>query len=379
MSMKNNNYRKGLVKLSFSLLVLATASSLAVSVFAFSSAASLLQVDDIKVQLLTPASIKMGLKNTTTGDIDYYDSLTDDNLVSSGYSSFTGRSFYPVSSSFSSKWLVKGEDGTYDSATPKFTKEYESNGKVEFPGYDTSSNHFISQEIYLHEEDTNSLPVNIYLKDLTLTAATKANEQKAKDLKYAVTSQELDKIADCMRVSILTPDAYYIIDPNKNGTTVLAGKLNATDGDDYYDTYGIEYGSDYLTSEALFGEYEGDKSSFVYSSPLTSDSSLADTSKEASVFNAKSEAGVKKLDLSKTIDNGVKLKDEVSYEVKDLAYSESSSSNTVLVSLSRGETKRIVISYYVEGWDLDCLDSVQYASFTSSLSLNGTYDYTGLK
>lgn len=372
--------RKLILKVSFISLITATASSLAVSVFAFASASSILQVDDLSISTISPAVIKMGVRNTASGEIDYYDQITSDNLVASGYQGLVDKTFYPVSSSFKDKWLIKNDSGTYSDVTPMFTKEYPSNGAVEFPGYDLSSKDYLSMEIFLKEEDLNSRDVNIYLKDLTVKANNSANLQKAKELSRqnnaVVTEDQLDKIADCIRVSILTDTDYYIIDPNKSGTTVLAGRLNVSDADEYYDTYGTNY-QDYIlscsTKEALYGEYTGTYDKLVYDQASDTDSGLTDNSLQSSAFNAKTKAGISPLNVAESVKNGIELKEEDSVSSDKLIYASDSSSNTPLVSLSAGESHRIVISYYVEGWDLDCTNLVQYASFTSTFGLTGQY------
>jgi len=368
--------RKKLVKLSFIALICGTTASLAVSVFAFSSASSLLQVDDISVKTLGAAKLQLGLRNNTTNEIDYYDQLTEDSFTSSSQEQITGRGFYPVSSTFKDKWLVKDADDSYKSVTPKFSREYSSNGAVQFPGND-GVKHYLSQELFVKEVDGNVRSVNIYLGDIVMSPASITNQKAASDLNRKnnmnLSGGDLDKIVDCMRVSILTETNYYIIDPNKNGTTVLAGRLNTADSDEYYDCFGENYGSEYKDKEALYGEYEGDISQLVYSTPSASDSPLFDPSSPASAFNAKTKANNYPLDIDSSIKNGVKLKDEDSITVADLKYDSSKSDNTILFSLNPGESQRIVVSYYIEGWDEDCTDSVQYASFTSTFTLTGQY------
>lgn len=371
--------RKLAVKLSFISLIVGTTASLAVSVFAFSASASLLQISDLNVSTISSAKISLGLKNPTTGEIDYYDQLTSDSYTSSNQTPIEGKGLYPVSSSFLSQWYTTGLTD-YTSVTPKFTKEYSSNGEVGFPGFD-GIKHYIQTEIFVKQEDIVSRGVNLYLGDLTVKAAHEVNKAKAQALNKEnsalnVTAEDLDEIVSCLRFSILTPTKYYIIDPSKEGTTTLAGKLNIIDGNEYYDTFGENYGSEYTSKEALYGEYTGDISKLVYSSASLTDSALADSTKDPSCFNAKTKAGIQALDIARSSANGVELKDEVSYTVDELKYSSSKEDNELLLSLEPGETKRIVISYYIEGWDLDCTDVVQYASFTSGFTLTGQYKHS---
>lgn len=359
-------------------VILSSTASAAVSAFAFAQASSFLRLGDISVTTLTPAKIQIGLKNSTTGAIDYYDNLTEGSFTSSGQASPLNHGFYPVSSSFKEKWLVKDGNGTYDSLLPKFTKEYINNDfyvngadqACYFPGYASSSS-YLSMEIYLKEMDTESFPVNMYLDPSTYIKPDSAKNAEAAGANGALKAAELDKITDSMRISILTSDNYYIVDPFKSGDTYLAGRLNILGNDSYYDTYSGMFGNGaYTDKEALYGEYTGDVSSLVWDDPASVDTTLSGT---ATCFNGQTKAGVYALDITKS--TGVKLKAEDSVRLSDFAYDAEKKNNTPLVSLEPGEEKRIVISYYVEGWDLDNINSVQYASFLSSIKLKGVYDY----
>ena len=387
-----------LVKLIYSAslitLLAVTSASAVTSVFAFAQASSLVRLGDVSVTTLAPASIKLGLKDSTSGEVTYYDQLTNSILKDHFASTYTQssddtvsltRGYYPVSSSFKSRWLVKGTEGTYDALMPKFTAEYSTNNFTEngedtpsyFPGY-ASEKHYLSMEIYIHQDKTASLPVVMYLdKSTSLTADTAKNAQMASELKSKLnlSETELDKIIYSLRISILTSDNYYIIDPYKEETTYLAGRLNAIGGDDYYDTYGVGFSSgNYASKEALFGEYTGfDK--IVWDAPLATDSSLTGTS---TAFKAKTQAGNSPLNIEQSVANGVKLTEEDSFALTDFAYSSARATNYPLAKLHPGETKRIVLSYYIEGWDLDNIDSVQYASFLSAFKLTGFYDYSGI-
>ncbi|MCI2069077.1 MAG: hypothetical protein LKJ88_05825 [Bacilli bacterium] len=392
------NGKNRLLKLIYSAslitLLAVTSASAVTSVFAFAQASSLVRLGDVSVATLAPASIKLGLKDSTSGDITYYDQLTNSILKDHFASTYTQstddtvsltRGYYPVSSSFKSRWLVKGSDGTYDALMPKFTAEYGNNNFTEnnvdspsfFPGY-ASEKHYLSMEIYIHQDKTASLPVIMYLdKSTSLSADSSKNAAMVSAMKgkLNLSQTELDKIIYSLRISILTSDNYYILDPFKEETTYLAGRLNAIGGDDYYDTYGVGFSSgNYSSKEALFGEYSGfDK--IVWDAPLTTDSTVSGT---VTAFNAKTQAGNSPLNIEQSVANGVKLTEEDSFLLTDFAYSSARSTNYPLAKLHPGETKRIVVSYYIEGWDLDNIDAVQYASFLSAFKLTGFYDYSGI-
>ncbi|MDD4532777.1 MAG: hypothetical protein PHW22_05040, partial [Bacilli bacterium] len=109
---------KLLSKIAFMVLIISSTASVGVSTYAFAASASLLTLSDIGVKTLVPASIKIGLKNSETSEINYYDKLDESSFEENGLVSpkFTG--LYPVSSSFKDRWLIEGEDGTYNAITP---------------------------------------------------------------------------------------------------------------------------------------------------------------------------------------------------------------------------------------------------------------------
>jgi hypothetical protein len=282
-----------------------------------------------------------------------------------------------------------------------FTRDYSTPDFPEFPestnisGWDENQNHYLSMEIYLKEEesDTFQLPVNMYLDSVTLAPDATKNVASAKtvDLKEAVTAEELNKIIYSIRVSVLIDHYdedtglysydYYILDPYKSTETYLAGRLNVATSDAYYDDYGINFqNGQYTDREALYGEYQGDFNQIAWDDASSTDSALNDPNSVSTVFNAKTEAGIKPLNIEKTKANGVTLTKEDSMLATDFTYSGNGGTKYPLAHLTAGgKPQRIVISYYVEGWDLDNIDYVQYASFTSSLKITGEYDRSVLQ
>src|SRR5574344_1765254 len=320
------------LKAAFAVLLLGTSVSLITSVFAYNTAASIVRLSDISVSTLLPADIKLGMINKTdTTTVDYYDNLTASTIVDhidgGSVLSVNGVNTYnygytPVSSAFTSRWLQKGIDGTYDALMPKFTTDYATNNFQSsgvdtpcfFPGYADSSA-YLSFPIYIKETDQASLPVKIYLSaKSSFEPNTAANIETAANTALGVDEYELDKITGSLRMSVLTSDAYYIVDPYKDtlNPVYLCGRLNMTDDDVYYDTYGKKFKSGaYTKKEALFGEF--DETTFdkvVWDSPSSSDSAL---SGKSTVFNAVTAAGISPLSISKSVANGVKLKEEDSY------------------------------------------------------------------
>lgn len=370
---------KLLSKIAFMVLIISSTASVGVSTYAFAASASLLTLSDIGVKTLVPASIKIGLKNSETSEINYYDKLDESSFEENGLVSpkFTG--LYPVSSSFKDRWLIEGEDGTYNAITPHFTREYFNVEDYTFPGWDNNTNHYLQMELYFKEEQSASLPVDFYFSNDTYVKPDEA-KNKVTAVDISTDQAKLDNIVNSLRMSILTEDRYVIVDFNKKDDVVLAGRLNVIDTDEYYDTtFGNEYEGEEPDTELLFGEYENPED-IVWGEALKSDSSLWHSDEPASAFNAKSAEGTRPLDIGASVENGVKLKKEDSVALKDIVYSadEENNKKNKLFSLSPGTEKRIVVTYYIEGWDLDNNNQVQYASFISNLVFTGKYDYSYL-
>jgi hypothetical protein len=415
---KERRYRALLLKLCLSLAVLGSTAAVATSAFAFASTLGILQLESIGLTTVQGAKVQLGLRNYSTKSFDYYDQLTADSFKASWGNSIAASGYYPVSSSFKSKWFDVLDTASDAEAFPKFTKEYDTNDTgTAFPGneaqgisgwdlangfiganaYDTAKSHYLQMELSLYRPtDDNPFPIEIYVSDLAVNADTSKNtsnlsaanaKAQAVNPKNAVTVEQLNKIEDCVRVSILTDTydassqkytySYTIIDPHKDGTTAYAGRLNVKNSDSYYDTYAND-----STKEALYGEYAIANGSStlpdaLWNASSATDSSLTDTSADPSAFNAETQANVRPLNIEKTDANGVKLINAVSEDTKTVDEVKATDSKGYplypIATLDSGESQRIVISYYIEGWDKDVINTVEYASFTSLLTLNGVY------
>ena len=192
----------------------------------------------------------------------------------------------------------------------------------------------------------------------------KKNLETAKKIKdeYPDLSQDkildnLNSIANSLRISILVPDenyySYFIIDPKKDDEKIyFVGRLD-NNADGYYDYK--------AGKERLFGEYEEDDiAKIVYKDENVIDSELSDTTKMASAFNAKTRKGIKAIDWKKTLENGFEPVEEKSLTVEE-------ASNTMLVPLVGLKPQKIIISIYLEGWDLDNTDITRLGSFSADI------------
>jgi hypothetical protein len=186
------------------------------------------------------------------------------------------------------------------------------------------------------------------------------NDEKAK----------LDRLFKSLRFSILVTDEdnesrsdykYSIIDPNKDGDTVFAGRLN-TSTDDYYDYYQTSYvDTDGTTKvkymETLYGDIdESTRDQAEYGKPVATEQDLDDNDS----FVSKTSPGVCPLiGLS-----GVKAAKEHSYALAD----QGGTSSSFTIPVYRNQPRKIVLDIYMEGWDKDCVNLTMGSEFKTNIS-----------
>ena len=176
--------------------------------------------------------------------------------------------------------------------------------------------------------------------------------------------EKLNKLENSMRFSILvnTPNfyQYYIIDPNKdeNKVTYYAGRLDVN-ADDYFDTFNDR--------EILYGEVEN-RDAIVYDNPEdpTFVKPFRETPNEffGNAFSGKNDKSAYTYNEQNSLQAGVKYKQEPSISLDDI----NSNDNPLLIPCYNGVPTEIVLSIYLEGWDLDCYNSTMGASFDAQLS-----------
>ena len=301
----------------------------------------------------------------TTKDGEYKDEYSYSELN-------TGTSFAPITSAHSSTWMDSKSDKPlfYDESKYSTTNE-------EVMTLRPVEDDYYSQEFYLKTDD--DLMVTINPEKTFFTANTLYNKQYAqvlhdefqtgmnqeyKDLTVEQIEERLNRLVGAMRFSILVADEdvydYAIIDPNKEGETLLGGVLD-NDSDRYFDTFK----RDNLPYERVYGEVIGDRNNIVYDDPLEADSEYVIANEEPSAFNAKHKAGVKTFNYEKTLQNGVEIKTEKSYTLEDFA--PTNKTKPFRFPVYKDQPRRVVISIYIEGWDLDSVNYTMGATFNASL------------
>ena len=292
--------------------------------------------------------------------------------------------FSPVTSAYSSDWR------DIKKATPTFYDETLSYSVEENHVTRRATNYgFYSERFYLYskndvyvtidpnEEKTflkpNALFNNAYAQELynryhniDLDDLTD-EEAYFRSLTVEELKDRLDKLVNAMRFSILVPsEDYYrygIIDPNHNEEEVLYGGLLDNNIDRYYDYYITDDGNTY--KERLYGEYN-DKSLIKYDEAEATDSDYEDIDREPNAFNAKHKAEVKRVNLADSFDNGLEIKKEESFNLSDFALS--NKLKPFVIPVHKDEPQEIILSIYIEGWDLDSVNYTMGATFDASLT-----------
>lgn len=275
--------------------------------------------------------------------------------------------FRAVSSMFCSDWISRKEErpifkGGFGFATSNVVNSINAAGDI--------TGGYFCQEIFI-----KSLVSDVYVTlDNELTTFVPDNEENQaiiQDLreKYpGFTDDEiyanLNNVVKSIRVSLLVlndsnddsgefPDyAYYIVDPFKDKITYMGGILD-NDKSGYYD-YSEE------NKEILYGEcHSADPNKTVEECIVYKEPNLTSTfvtAKELTCFTSGNREGVRKIDFPASFANGLVLEEEHSVALEDVE-------DKVLIPVRTGTSKRIVLSFYQEGWDFENTDFVKYSNF----------------
>lgn len=293
---------------------------------------------------------------STKPDEGYKSALDNDDLFDCGV-------FYPVTSGHT-EWLEQKEQSPLFYMDTVYS-DSESGATSLLMDYG-----FFSQKLYLKADDDVIVSINPNesfikaKKDVNHTYALILHER---DQSYTVEEYEeqLNHLVNAMRYSVLITNEndydFIIIDPNKTSDTLYAGILDVTD-DDYYDYYVSS--KDGRLYERVYGQVN-DESLIVYDAPdYDSDSDYEDVNEEPNAFNAKHKRGVYRFNLGKSLEKGLVIKKEVSHTLDDF----SGHTKPFYFPVYKDKPQEIVLSIYIEGWDLDSVNYTMGATFDSSLT-----------
>ena len=320
-----------------------------------------LQVNSIDLDLRTDESVGLYI-GTSTNEEAFKEKLSNEDLNKV-------KQFAPTSSMFHNHWLDAKKD------MPEFYNltEHDIYGVPDFNK--PSSEGFYQQKLYL----LNNIDYYVTLdtEQTFITSDKTSNHLRAQALVGKVgeltvdeIEEKLNKLENSMRFSILvnTPNfyQYYIIDPNKdeNKVTYYAGRLDIKP-DGYFDTY--QTSVDGPKKEIVYGEIEN-REAIVYDNP--EDPSFVIPFEETpneffgNAFSGKNDKAAYTYNEQNSLQAGVKYKQEPSISLDDI----NSNDNPLLIPCYNGVPTEIVLSIYLEGWDLDCYNSTMGASFDAQLS-----------
>ena len=302
---------------------------------------------------------------STSRDGEYVDHITHTEVEASGV-------FMPLTSAHSSLWKSEKKD------MPVFYDETKYSEMENAVLFEEATKGYFSQKFYLKSDD--NVYVTIDAEKSFLKENVEYNKKYAKELYqeyqmfedpyYKDLSEEeilerLNRIVKAMRYSILIKDgeeySYKIIDPYKEQVTLLGGVLD-NDVDRYYDYYQVENSSEY--KERVYGEVTGDKELYVYDDALEEDSSYKDVNDAPNAFNARHKKGIKRFNLEESINKGLKIQSEESIDLKDF----NNDDKPYYFPVYRNTPKEVVVSIYIEGWDLESVNYTMGAAFISNLS-----------
>ncbi len=322
-----------------------------------------LEVDSLDVEI----SATRELKISTSDDLStFVDDLSYDDLHHVGL-------FSPVSTMFESFW--RDEPGEkmprfyeYSSFfTPSSGIPYDP-GEVKSVAENGRMPYFYRQDLYLLADDDVMVtldPENTFFLPNEDANFITANSPECKK-RFPTLSQEeiadrLDSLVNALRCSIyaVEDDEYTIIDPYKNGVTEFGGILdNSNDG--FYDTYTETQSSQ--TKEVIYGEVIG-RENAVYSEVYQEDEIYQG---ERNSFLASIGKGTRHFLKEESLANGLSFGKEKSISLEETAPMDLEE-NKFKISCRRGEPKHIVLSIYLEGWDLDCINDVMGGNFLSQI------------
>ena len=310
--------------------------------FAWYASATRLRVETIQIGSHTERNLQI----CKTQDGEFVSKLNDEDFDRVGL-------FTPVTSAFTQKWAGQDMPVFYDMSRPAFSFE---------PGETAWDYGFFRSEVYLKCDDDVYVGID--------AEGTSVTPDEAKNTAYAYELAEqrgehspeeylrrLTEVYKASRISILVDDQYVVYDPYYEQPVLYGGVLD-NDNDRYYD-YVIHNGAYY---EVFYGELkEGyTRDDLVYLPPLEEDSVLEG---EANAFNARHRAGVYRLDLEASQDiicvEPALIPSQLSEELPFPAFS---------FELDAYVPKRLVVSFFLEGWDLDSINGAMGASFDLSLS-----------
>lgn len=298
------------------------------------------QIDQVTITLKGEPNLKISTSNDLT---TFKETLTKDELIKVD-------KFNPVSSMYSRRWTEQKQ------AHPSFVDDYSHLEDSDVPFYAISG--YYSQDLYLLSDD--DVIVTFNSKTFSFAADEAKNEQAYESVRYnfpTLKKEEiianLNSINKSLRAAILIPSQddydFVIYDPYKTSETNFAGVI-----DENLDGY-FDYDKN-ADKETVYGDYN-DATKFVYDAAPSQDIPYTGIN---TCFNSGHKKDIEMFNLSKSIDAGLLVGQEDSVGPEQIE-------NELKIALEEGVPKKINLSIYLEGWDLDNTILMEYASFLADI------------
>ena len=339
--------------------------SLSLSIAWFNTSENL-YVDTLEIrvsgeqQLLISTSGKEG---TFVDSLKYRIEDEDNDLIDAGL-------FQPVSSMFKSNWL---EDDLKIEPEMYYYTDYAVDENFA-PSFEEVQWGYFKQHLYLY--CSSNVNATISSEDLVVEEIEKLNSEYAYELMTQVHVMNeykekhpdwgnkeihedilkgLNEMKKCMRIGLYDVELnnFYIIDPYKDGDTLLGGRADLFKNK-YYDNYINPI--DKESYEVIYGELTG-RENAVYLDARDEDT---DAPEIYTSFDSRTKAGTHAFDLESSLNNGLDIKKEDSLSLNE-------AEEKILIPLKSGQPKEIVLMAYMEGWDLDCTNQHMGSSFNIDL------------
>ncbi len=301
--------------------------------------------------LVISVSGEQQLRISTTGEqgtfvesVKYKIEEDDNDLNNAGL-------FQPVSSMFKSQWL---EDDL--NTEPEMYVYTNSAVDIHYaPMHEEAQWGYYKQHLYLYS--SSNVNATIDSESLVLEEIEKLNSIHAYELmtqKHVMDEYEiahpdwtnaqihddilakLNEMKKCMRIGLYDVELnkFYIIDPFKDGDTLLGGRADLF-MNKYYDNYLNT--TDHESYEIIYGEVNG-RENAVYLDARDVDGDAPET---YTSFDSRTKAGTHAFDLDASLENGLEIKKEESYSRSDME-------EKIILPLESGQPKEIVLMAYIE-------------------------------
>ena len=350
--------------LAYAGLLVLFACPLATSTLAWFSIGSYNRISNIKFGFDPGTKLKAQLKSLSSEE--WIDPDKDGCFYFSNEFSFA-----PVSNMFASDWYAESTYASLDPEIdkPKYMLGYggsEVTSTTRTP-YAQENNQYISLQFRF----TCDRDLYLFLdsKTTVVEADKEANKATASDLSY-VSESDLNRVEKACRISFFGNMGYTVYEPNKeeNDLTYYGGRLNIRSGqlDGYWD-YDEKTGK-----EILYGEYSDGALDALEYELVTSQDPIGDPMNTLEAVSKKGNLAIS--NLSSLKEEGL-IASERSYTLQELG---ADAENVhPLLFIPAGQTRKLTVSIYIEGWDKDCDTFIEAATLGASITFTGVYASKG--